>query len=75
MTEDNQLMRSLFKNEQREHVNVKFLRGDSEDISPLEFEEAAASAFLQVDSGQICLSDVFTEDFTSTPFRDFVKAL
>ena len=77
MTEDNQLLRSLFGHEEhgRIHQNVKFLRGSSEDISLEDFEQAAASAFIQVDSGMVAKDATFAEDFNDVAVADFVKAL
>jgi hypothetical protein len=77
MTEDNQLLRSLFGHEehQRVHQNVKFLRGSSDDIALPDFEESAASAFIQVDSGMVTKDDVFAEDFNDVAVADFIKAL
>lgn len=77
MTEDNQLLRSLFGHEEhgRVHQNVKFLRGTSEDISLQDFEEAAASAFIQIDSGMVTKDDSFHEDFNDVAVADFIKAI
>ena len=77
MTEDNQLLRSLFGHEEhgRIHQNVKFLRGSSDDISLEQFEQAAASAFIQVDSGMVARDESFEEDFNDVAVADFVKAL
>jgi hypothetical protein len=77
MTEDNQLLRSLFGHEEhgRVHQNVKFLRGSSEDISLQDFEEAAASAFIQIDSGMVAKDGSFEEDFNDVAVADFIKAI
>lgn len=75
MTEDNQLLRSLFGHEERTHQNVKFLRGASEDISLQDFEAAAESAFIQVDSGMVARDERFEEGFNDVAVADFIKAL
>ena len=77
MTEENQLLRSLFAHEEhnRVHQNVKFLRGTSEDISLQDFEAEASSAFIQVDSGMVEKDETFAEDFHHVAVADFVKAL
>jgi hypothetical protein len=77
MTEDDQLLRSLFGHEEhgRTHQNVKFLRGSSDDISLEDFERTAASAFIQVDSGMVARDESFAEDFNDVAVADFVKAL
>lgn len=77
MTDDNQLLRSLFGHEEhgRVHQNVKFFRGSSDDISLQDFEEAAASAFIQVDSGMVKRDASFVEDFNDVAVADFIKAI
>lgn len=77
MTDNNQLLRSLFGHAEHErvHQNVKFLRGNSEDISLQDFEEAASSAFIQVDSGMVVKDASFAEDFNDVAIADFVKAI
>jgi hypothetical protein len=77
MTENNQLLRSLFEHHEHErtHQNVKFFRGNSEDISHDDFIETAASAFIQVDSGMVKRDEAFDEGFENVAVADFVKAL
>ena len=77
MTEENQLLRSLFANGEhgRVHQNVKFLRGDAEDISLHDFEECASSAFIQVDSGMSTKDSFFAEQFNGVAVADFIKAI
>lgn len=77
MTENNQLLRSLFEHAQdeREHLNVKFLRGTRKDISPEDFREEAANALVQVDSGMVEGDVTFVEDFKQVRIADFVNAL
>lgn len=74
---DNQLLRSLFGHTEHErtHLNVKFLRGHSDDISIEDFHEAVESAFVQVDSGMVEKDDAFHEDFKQVAIADFIKAL
>ena len=54
---------------------MPLLRGSSEDISLEDFEQAAASAFIQVDSGMVAKDATFAEDFNDVAVADFVKAL
>ena len=75
MTETNQLLRSLFAHDERTHMNVKFLRGTADDISEEDFEEQAASALVQVDSGMADRDATFDEPFKQVAIADFVKAL
>jgi hypothetical protein len=77
MTETSQLIRSLFGHTQneREHMNVKFLRGTADDISEQDFEEQATSALVQVDSGMVDGDVSFDEHFKQVAIADFVKAL
>lgn len=77
MTENNQLLRSLFGHPQgeRQHMNVKFLRGTADDISEEDFEEQAASALVQVDSGMAEGDAEFAESFKQVAIADFMKAL
>lgn len=47
------LMDALFGNEERVHVNLKFFRGTSSDVSEEVLCEQSASAIFQVDSGLV----------------------
>lgn len=77
MTENNQLLRSLFAHTEhdRTHMNVKFLRGTADDISEADFDEEAASALVQVDSGIADKDEVFAETFKQVAIVDFLNAL
>ena len=77
MTEDNQLLRSLFGHHEHErvHQNVKFFRGNSDDISLQAFEDEASGAFIQVDSGMADKDETFAEDFHDVAVADFIKAI
>lgn len=77
MTENNQLLHSLFEHEQHErtHLNVKFLRGTANNISPVDFRNEAANALVQVDTGVVVGDSSFEEDFNQVVIADFVNAL
>lgn len=77
MTEQNQLLRSLFGHTEHErtHLNVKFLRGHSDDISSEDFHESVESALVQVDSGLVDKDEAFLEEGKQVAIADFIKAL
>ena len=77
MTENNQLLRSLFGHTEHErtHLNVKFFRGTADDISSEDFRDEAANALVQVDSGMAEKDETFAEDFKQVAIVDFVNAL
>lgn len=47
------LLRALFETEGRKHLNIKFCRGISDDISPDSLCQAANLAILQVEKGMV----------------------
>ena len=51
MTEKERLLHRLFETEGREHLNIKFFRGTSDDISPDSLCSEANSAIFQVELG------------------------
>ena len=53
MTEKERLLRTLFETEGYKHLNIKFARGTSDDISAEELCAEANSALLQVKLGQV----------------------
>ena len=53
------LLRSLFKTKGRKHLNIKFCRGTSDDISPESLCQAANSAILQIEKGMVKTSPTF----------------
>ena len=59
MTEQERLLKTLFKTEKREHLNLKFCRGSSDDASPEDLCREANAALFQVESGLIEIRDGF----------------
>ena len=53
MSEKDRLLRTLFESPGREHLNIKFCRGPSDDISPDDLCREANAAIFQVESGQV----------------------
>jgi hypothetical protein len=51
MSEKQRLLDTLFKTEGREHLNLKFFRGSSDDISPDALCREANSAIFQYETG------------------------
>ena len=51
MTEKDRLLQTLFNTEGQEHLNLKFCRGFSDDISPDDLCREANAAIFQVESG------------------------
>ena len=51
MTEKERLLHTLFEQESREHLNLKFCRGHSDGISPEGLCREANSAIFQLDAG------------------------
>ena len=61
MSAKERLLRTLFETEaeERKHLNMKFFRGTSDDISPEELCAEANSALLQVKLGQAKMRESF----------------
>ena len=59
MSEKERLLRALFESPGREHLNIKFCRGSSDDISPEDLCREANAAILQVDLELVEPSDEF----------------
>lgn len=53
MSHKERLLRTLFDTEGRKHLNIKFARGTSDDISAEDLCAEANSALLQVKLGQV----------------------
>lgn len=53
MSEKERLLHTLFESENREHLNLKFFRGFSDDISPEDLCREANSAIFQVEAGLV----------------------
>lgn len=53
MTEKQRLLDTLFGTEGREHLNIKFCRGSSDDTSPEDLCQQANAAIFQIESGLV----------------------
>ena len=53
MTEKGRLLRTLFETEGQEHINIKFCRGTSDDISPEALCREANWAIFQMENGLV----------------------
>lgn len=53
MSEKERLLRTLFESPDREHLNIKFWRGASENTTPDDICREANSAMFQVESGLV----------------------
>lgn len=63
MSEKKRLLDTLFSNEKREHVNIKFFRAASSDSVTAEaFCAAVNKALFLVDKGLVSGSEGFAED-------------
>ncbi len=63
MTEKERLLKTLFDNKEARHLNIKFCRGSSDDISAEEFCREINNIFLQVKTGLIEADQSLEEDF------------
>ena len=59
MTQKEKLLRTLFNTEGREHLNLKFFRGFSDDISPEDLCGEANHAIFQVEHGIVPTTSEF----------------
>lgn len=59
MTARERLLRALFDTDGRRHVDIKFCRGSSGDVSPESLCDAASLALLQVDLGLVEVREDF----------------
>jgi hypothetical protein len=73
MTEQTRLMRALFEHQSREHVDVKFLRGTSNNVSTEAVCREANSALFQIDSGLVDGDSEFNETFKQVDVVELVK--
>ena len=53
MADKDRLMRALFGHEEREHRNIKFLRGTAEVITPDQLREEAANGLEEIVLGLV----------------------
>jgi hypothetical protein len=73
MTEQTRLMRALFEHQGREHVDIKFLRGSSNNVSTEAVCREANSALFQIDSGLVDGDSEFNETFKQVDVVELVK--
>ena len=66
MTAKERLLSTLFENDQRRHIDIKFCRGSSGDISPESLCEAAFIGLMLVDSGLAEVRDSFGDSNSPT---------
>ena len=52
MADQHDLLARLFETPGRQHVNIKFFPGSSDEVAPQELADAVASAINAVDTGQ-----------------------
>ena len=75
MTEQSRLMRALFKHEGREHVDIKFLRGVSDNVTSEDVCREANNAIFQIDSGLVEGDSEFEESLKQVNVVELVKNL
>jgi hypothetical protein len=62
MSEKKRLLRTLFESAGREHLNIKFCRGPSDEASPDDLCREANSAIFQAESGIVESKPGFGDD-------------
>lgn len=77
MTEQSRLMRALFEHghEGREHVDIKFLRGSSPNITTEDICREANSALFQIENGLVEGDSDFEEAFKQVNVEELVQSL
>lgn len=75
MTEQARLMRALFEHEGRQHVDIKFLRGSSPNITTEDVCREANSAIFQIDNDLVEGDSEFQENFKQVDVAELVKNL
>jgi hypothetical protein len=73
VTEQTRLMRALFEHQGRDHVDIKFLRGSSNNVSIESVCHEANSAIFQIDSGLIEGDSEFNETFKQVDVVELMK--
>ena len=63
MTQKVTLLKTLFDDPKREHVDIKFFRGTSEKVSEDDFCREINAAIFQFDNGLIDAVETVEEDF------------
>jgi hypothetical protein len=74
MSQKELLINRLVDDEQRRHVDIKFLRGPRE-ASEEDFCQEVNAALFQVRSGQAASEEAFEEDVTPVDWREVVNNL
>ncbi len=75
MTEQARLMRTLFEHNGREHIDIKFLRGRSNAVSPEDICREANKALFQIDHGKVEGDTAFKENLKQVDVLELVKDL
>lgn len=73
MTEQSRLMRALFEHADREHVDVKFLRGPAGNLTSESICHEANSAIFQIDNELVEGDTEFHEDFKQVVVENVIK--
>jgi hypothetical protein len=74
MSEKERLLRALFDHKERTHLNVKFCRGTSANLTAEDLCREANSAMLQAETGLVKAEDCPVENFVEVEVKDFVAA-
>lgn len=75
MTEQSRLMRALFEHADREHMDVKFLRGPAGNLTTENICHEANSAIFQIDNELVDGDTEFHEGFKQVVVEDVIKNL
>jgi len=73
MTEQSRLMRALFEHADREHVDVKFLRGPAGNLTTENICHEANSAIFQIDNALVEGDTEFHENFKQVDVDKVIK--
>lgn len=75
MLEKARLVNALFRDGNERHINVKFCRGKSDDLTAEDICREANKALLQIKSGLVHAHSNVEEDTAAIDVRDLDKAL
>ena len=75
MTEQSRLMRALFEHADREHVDIKFLRGPAGNLTTENICHEANSAIFQIDNELVDGDIEFHEGFKQVVVEDVIRNL
>jgi hypothetical protein len=75
MTEQGRLMRALFEHQGREHMDIKFLRGQSPKSTTEDICREANKAIFQIDNGLVEGDTEFEEHFKQVDVVELVSTL